>query len=130
MIEPGLVDRLEAQVSGIGSRVYPGKLPQNPTYPAIAYAQISNPRQHTHDGPDGCVEARYQITAFSDSYAEAKGVAEDIREALDGFTGTMNDVEVAFTRHDGGRDVFDDQAEVNRGVWMIQTDYMIQYTEA
>lgn len=126
MIEPGLASRLKAQVASVGGRVDPKKLPQNPTYPHLTYELVSDPRLHSHDGPDGLVTARYQVTPWSPSYAAMKTAQDEIRAALDGFVGDMNGHHVASVMHAGGRDLYDDEVEVHFG----PVDYLISYKES
>lgn len=125
MIEAGLYSRLKAQVLAVQGRVYPKKLPQGVQYPALTYELVSDPRDHDHGGPSGLVDARYQVTPWSDYYLEMKEVGADVRAALDGFSGAMGTATVANVRHAGGPDLYDPTALVHYG----PTDYLIQYTE-
>lgn len=129
MIEPGLYARLVAQVATVSSRVYPIRLPQSVTYPALVYRLVSAPRIQTHNGPMGKTFARYDIAAYGTTYATAKAAAEQVRIALDGFSGTMNDVTVANIRHDGERDLHDPEAENGSGVYFVVGEFVVEYSE-
>lgn len=69
----------------IGTRLYPLKLPQNPTYPSITYQLISDPRRQM-----GSKSPRYQYSIFGTTYGQVKGVEEKLREALNTLEGTAN----------------------------------------
>jgi len=60
--------------------------------PAVTYQQISGVRDQTLSGPSGCVECRFQINCWAKSYKEADQLAEAVRGALDGYSGTKQDV--------------------------------------
>lgn len=128
MIEPGLVDRLEAEVASVSSRVYPAQLPQAASYPALTYRLVSDPREHDGDGPDGLVGARYTVTAYALTYAALKTTRDEVRAALDGWSGTMNGHAVAQIQHAGGPDLFDREAGES-GVHYAPVDYLIDYVE-
>ena len=78
----------------IGTRLYPMVVPQDAELPAAAYQQLSGPREHSHSGASGLVRARVQFTCMGASYNAAKDVAEALRLSLDGFKGSMGNVDV------------------------------------
>ena len=55
---------LSSNVASVASRIYPNKLPQSPTLPAIRYFQVSEPFEHSHDGPSGFHHPRFQLDCF------------------------------------------------------------------
>lgn len=127
MLEEGLNTRLRAQVTSVANRVYPERLPQNPTYPALTYRAIVDPKGYDHGGPDGTVEARVQITTRSTSYGEMREVDEEVNAALDDFTGSMGGVAVAAVFNQGGPDLVDH--EVKPEVHFKPRDFLFQYAE-
>ena len=87
---------LDSTVSGLVSRrVYPEIIPQNTSYPAIAYSIIAAPRGHHFTGMTDLVPARFQITAFADTYAEMRVLSDAIRGAMDSLQETVGTVEIA-----------------------------------
>lgn len=74
----------------VGSRIYPGVLPENPTYPAISYSLVSESRHHNID----VAYPRYQFSCFSPNYISAKNVATQVRKALQRYRGTMGSTQV------------------------------------
>lgn len=88
-----LYGRLTA-VSGVtdlvSTRIYANAAPAGIRSPYIVYQQISGPRVHTCDGPLNLTRSRYQITCWSDDqYDDAEAIAEAVRVALDGYSGTV-----------------------------------------
>lgn len=73
----------------IGNRVYPNYVPQNAAMPAVTYQRISGPRDHTFDGPSGLVQSRYQLNSWGATYGDMESVADAVRIAMDGFTGSV-----------------------------------------
>jgi hypothetical protein len=85
----------DATVSGlIGTRMYPIRLPQNVTLPAITYQRISHEHMHHLKSGTGTARARMQLDCWSYSLTECKQMSEALRGLLHGFTGTMQSVKV------------------------------------
>ncbi|WP_284037460.1 DUF3168 domain-containing protein [Neobacillus sp. 114] len=79
----------------IGSRLYPGWIPENATMPSVAFLEVSGVRHHDID----VAYPRYQFSVFSPRYLEAKEVTAEIRNILQRFKGKMGDsniIQVAF----------------------------------
>lgn len=131
MIEAGLFAHLVALGTAAEARVYPSVLPQGVRYPALTYQLVSDPRAMTHDGATNQVEARYQVTAWSPVYDEAKALAKEVRAGLFGFTGPMGDVHVARVGYEGGPDLYEPGVGPRgaHGLHYAPRDYVIQYTE-
>ena len=88
MTEQGLRAALlaDAAVSGlVAKRVYPHVLPQKPRLPAMTYSRVAAPRDVTTSGPDGTVRVRVQLDCWAQTYAEAWGLANAVRKALQGL---------------------------------------------
>jgi hypothetical protein len=116
---------LNTGVASVGGRIHPKMLPQNTPYPALTYEIVSDPRGETHDGPDGRVEARLQVTAWAPSYAAVATASNEVREAMNGFVGVAGDIRIWRVGHVGGRDLYDHEVHVHHR----PVDYLIQYTE-
>lgn len=86
----------------IGNRIFPMRLPEGVDLPAITYERVSGPRMRSHSGPSGTANPRYQFRCWGDPYSSAKDVADQLRIALDGFSGDMGTVAVqaAFVEDD------------------------------
>lgn len=72
----------------VDKRIYPLLVPQTAKLPAVSYKRISTVRAQSKDGPSGLVEARFDFACWGKSYADAKSVAEQVRNALSQFVGS------------------------------------------
>jgi hypothetical protein len=77
---------LDALING---RCDPLVLPQEPTLPALTYQRIDGPRVGAIGGPSYLASPRIQITAWASTYKAAKQVADQVRDALDGYLGDL-----------------------------------------
>ena len=132
-LEEGLFAYLTA-VPGIaaqaGTRVYPAPAPEDPTYPLIVYQRISTVRVRSMTGPSQLAQARMQINAHAATYATAKTLADELRNALDGYQGVMGTVPVSgsFLEDDADAPDVSPEVEGNR-VYSVHMDFMIAYQE-
>jgi len=86
------VARLHAGLAAlVAARIYPLVLPQSPTLPAVVYQRISGPRVHAIGSGSFLASPRIQWSCWATTYAGAKVVADELRAALDGVLGSMND---------------------------------------
>ncbi len=76
-------------IAVVGERIYPVLAPQDVVKPYIVFSKISAPRDHTHDGGSGLVNARFQFSCFATTYQVAKQVAGLIQAVLQGYSGTL-----------------------------------------
>lgn len=92
-VEYGLVQILEddATFGGIaGDRIYPHRLPQTPTFPAVTYARVSGVRVKVLKGLSGLARPTFQFDCWAESYTTVKTLADAVRGAFDGFQGTLD----------------------------------------
>ena len=108
-------------VKAITTRCYPGKIPQDPTYPLIAYYKVTGMRDHHLQGPSGLAHPRFQVEAWATTYDAAKALANAIRVALDGYTGTQGTVAIGSILMESERDVYEDAVSCHRVImdWFI-----------
>lgn len=69
----------------IGQRIYPLRIPENATLPALAYQKVSGPSEHSKDGDMSLNHPRFQLTCWADKYADAKAVRTAVMAALQSF---------------------------------------------
>jgi hypothetical protein len=100
-----------AVVAGLaGPRIYPSRLPQKPTLPAVVYNVVSPGKLHSHDGGlnSKLARPRIQVDVWAVTYDEAQTLMEAIETALGGYVGpagTSNDrIEGAFVEDGGAGD--------------------------
>lgn len=93
MIEKAIKDKLleRQQIKDIvGNRVIYKHLPQNPTYPAITFFLVTNPRHHNID----VASPRWQFDSWALKYATVIKLANEIRLALQREKGIWNGIKV------------------------------------
>lgn len=72
----------------IGTRVYPVVAHQGVARPYVLIQRISTPRSYTMDSK-AVVDSRIQAYVKADTYGGAKGVAEQVKSALQHKTGNI-----------------------------------------
>ena len=84
----------------VGTRIYPLKRPQNCALPAITYQRISAPRVTSHSGDSGLLNPRYQFNCWSESYLEARSMAERLEKLFNGKSGMFPGAQASFVDND------------------------------
>ena len=87
--ESDLVAILEATpalTALVDNRIYPKRLPQEPTLPAVTYFTVSTTRESSHGGYARLAMTRLQISAWSTIYADVIAVIRQVRLALQNKT--------------------------------------------
>ena len=110
----------------IGTRLYPLKLPQDPTVPAMTFQWISGQRAHAADGAVGLASPRVQFDCWAETYLEVESVFEALRKRLDGFRGTAGASRVQGAFFETERDDYEDEARLYRR----SADFFIWHEEA
>ncbi len=79
----------DADVAAIaGSRVWPMKLPQSATLPAVVYQRVSTTREDFGlRGPVGPTRSRVQLSCWAATFGEARQLWEAVHGALNGWSG-------------------------------------------
>lgn len=116
-------------LSLVSARMYPHKLPQSPTVPAISYEVISEVRGHTMGGRDKLPATRVQIDAWATTYAQASQLGDAILFRLDAYRGLLNgspSTEVSGVFADTQRTMFDSEPELHR----VSRDFFLFHREA
>ncbi len=125
----GIVDATMSLQSG-GSRIFPNRLPQGIVKPSIVYTLISDAGDYHMQGASGLAHPRYQIDAWAQTVDLAASLALAIKNAIDGYRGTMGsgdalvNVQGVF-RDSAGREDFDETARLYRS----GRDYFIWFGE-
>ena len=92
MLEKGLVAYLENHAglnALIAGRVYPLRLKQNATLPAVVYQRITTAPTYSQEGDSHLDEIQMQFACWGSTLLTVKQIAEELRVALSGFAGTM-----------------------------------------
>ena len=80
--------------SSVGGRMYPQLGPQNAVAPFIVYVLDNTDPSDTKSGVSTLDTAFYEVIVVSASYAEMATISDQVRAALDRYTGTVSGVEV------------------------------------
>lgn len=104
-IEATLYTRLSgysALTALVGDRIYPQRLPQEVTFPAMTYQLISHPEQeHCMVGDVGITNPRFQFTAWGDTHIEVVNIIAQVKAALQRWTTTgIQDTFIALEPYD------------------------------
>jgi len=73
----------------VAARIYPLRVPQSETLPAIAIQRTKDEELQTLGGPIGPAEGHVVITAWADTALAAKALGDTIVEELRGFRGIV-----------------------------------------
>lgn len=128
MIYEALRTRLIATAnvqSIVSSRIYPVKMPDNPTFPAISMQMVSALHEESLSGSSGLVGALLQLDCWAASINTAHDLAEKVRLALEGFRGTVASHDIQGITDWQTIDSFDDDTAIYRvsclsRVWHIE----------
>lgn len=83
----------------VTARVWPMKLPQSATLPAVVYQRISTTGNGVAmEAPVGPTRARVQISAWATTFGQARQLGEAVLHALNGWSGTAGGVKVQLVR--------------------------------
>lgn len=113
----------------VGTKVYPGLIPQSTAMPAVSYELVSGVEILPINAQAGGVilRSRVQVSVLARTYAEVKIIQEAIRGALLFKSGLIAGVQViAITRELIGSDERDDES----GLYMQGVDYLLIHDEA
>lgn len=72
----------------IGTRLYPGTLPQSVSLPAVTFKRISRVPVHVRDRRDLLAATRWQFNINGRTYAEVDAVANQLKLTLQAYTRT------------------------------------------
>lgn len=76
--------------SVVNTRVYPGRAPQSAPFPFVTYTRLGSDHMQVLSGSAGFDRALFQIDTWSTSYLIARDLAEKVRRALQGYSGTIS----------------------------------------
>lgn len=107
----------------ISDRLYPLVLPQNPTYSAVTYQEISAPLTATgQSAPGNLVDALFQFDCYATSHKAAKALAGAVRADLSGYQGTLSGIKVT--------SLFQNEYDfwgAEAGVWRVTLEFKLLF---
>jgi len=110
----------------VGDRVYPLRLEQGYTLPAISYQRISGDRAKDISGSIGHAQPRIQVDCWTNSYGKLKDLSEAVRQALDRFQGDLGGG--SYVQHvslEGETETYEEETEIQR----VSLDFVIYHSE-
>lgn len=117
-MESTILARLEGDApltALVGTRIYAGSLPQDPTYPCVLFVNTSQNPINALSGEADLKNDNYQVTAYSKTYDEARSVLAAASAAIAPFGPDLAAVRV------GGSPAYEDDAKI----WQKSNDYSI-----
>ena len=85
----------DAAITGVcGTNIFPDIAPQNVKYPFVVYTIINSTPVDFKDGQSNLEEINVQIDVYTNNYETTQTLANNVRNRLDRFTGTVNNVSV------------------------------------
>ena len=92
----------------VGARIYPGKLPQSPTFPAVRCTVISDAGLPSLGGnTSGKQNGRLQVDCYAKTYDGAQSVGNAVSAVLASYsTPSLTSLQVS------RRDLYEDQTEL------------------
>lgn len=130
MIEAGIRSKilaLPAVAALVGTRMAEVLLLQGGTFPAIRYTKIDGAPDKTLAGASSLKQARFQFDCISAASAtEAKSLATALNDGFNGFRGTVTGGKI---RRASALDDGTDMSDPSMGLFIIQLDYSVWYTE-
>lgn len=115
----------------VGTKIFPVVRPQGTTLPAISFLRLTGEHAHNLQGGAGRGDPRFMVDCIADTYAQADDLAEVVRGVMQGFTGTMGDVEVTSVTLEDDSDQFDQPEDgSDRVAFHIPLIFKIQYRES
>ncbi len=101
------------------------RLPQSVTLPALTYRVVSAVQLQSLSGPMTTSTPRVEVTAWAATHTACKATAEEVRTALDGWSGTEDSTVVSSVTLQGDVDLWDDQLEA----YGIPQDFFVMFNQ-
>jgi hypothetical protein len=114
----------------VGTRIHRDHLPQDPTLPAVVFHVISDVKEHHMGGASLLAMARVQLDVIAETFGAAQDAAEAIRNAADGYSGTMGSEYAQTCQLDSQQHEAEDPQDASDAYrWVISQDWIISITE-
>jgi hypothetical protein len=82
--------------SGTTAGIHPILAPQNAPFPLVVYRRTGTRRERTLVGNVGRPVATFSVSIVSETYTEAKDIADALRLKVDNFTGGYNGLTIVY----------------------------------
>jgi len=106
-----------------GLNIFPDIAPQNVQYPFMVYTIINSLPVDFKDGQSNLEEITIQIDVYTNNYETTQTLANNVRNRLDRFVGTVNNISVQTIKYmSSSSQVYN--ADLN--VYWISIDFMVK----
>lgn len=78
----------------IAARWYPAPLPENPTYQAVTYQQISQVNESSHSGNSNLARTRLQLSLWGTSHTALVNLRDNLKRVLRDYRGTVGGIRI------------------------------------
>lgn len=109
----------------VGTRIYPVRAPQSAKYPLVTYQRVGGARESDHED-DTLQWPRVQVVAYAKTHRAAEALADAIEADLDGYKGTVRQVEIQHIERENRLDQPFDPDDTAFGILL---DFFIWYQE-
>ena len=115
----------------IGQRIFACRRPQNVTGDALCFWRTSGGHDHNLQGSSGTAIPTFALEVLSTDYMAADTIAEAVRQAMQGFSGSMGSTVVKSVILADEQDGFDESEKSDdETTFRIALLYQIRYTES
>jgi hypothetical protein len=110
--------------------VWPVLAPQNPSFPLVVYRRTGTNRERGLGGNFGVPIATFSISIVSQTYLQAKDIADAIRMSLDNFTGDANGATIVTTALTSESDNMERPPEgQSKPLYRVDQTYSVRFRE-
>jgi len=110
--------------------LYPNRLPQNATYPAVVYKRVTGGHGHTIAGGAAYASSLFQFSIFSPNYSDILSHSHTLRNALQGYEGQIGAVKIFAVSAGNETDLFENPKHGDDiGLFHRAFDFLITYQE-
>jgi len=132
-VEASLYSKLtgtSAVTAFTSNRVYPLASPQKAKLPHVTFNQVSDVPHHAMAADCLLRESRLQVSSWSTSYSQVKGLSKAVKSTLRDFSGVLATSGVTVQRifYEGAMDIMEIDPETQAKTYHIPQDFIVWYT--
>ena len=125
--EKWLKERLDSATT---AGIHPVLAPQNAPFPLVVYRRSGTRRERSLGGGHGRPIATFSVSIVTETYTQAKDIADSIRMSLDNFTGESSGVTIVSTSLVSEADNMERPAEGQaKPMYRIDQVYEVRFIE-
>lgn len=122
-----LADAIASFAGRVPMPVYPmGRRPQGSELPAVTYQVVAGPGSHYSHGGVSDHEVSVQLDCWASDADDAIALADELREALDGFRGSWDEIRVGSVFSSVVMDDYEPTTRIHRRMRQYEIHYSVQ----